>query len=160
MAEELAQKRKKLRYVPGMISALTVPLLFTFYGLKNLSEIPHYHATEVNWYDESFHPAYGKMWKTPARQYLTLNLTGNRDSDALRIQFGELYIREIYEKKDTVNGVKFILSTTSKYCELVAILDIANINNIRFYAPSDHGTLMYYVPHHPKKLLEPELMPL
>ena len=140
------QKRKKLLYVPGMISLLGVPLLFVYFSWLRISEIPHYQTMEVNWYNEAIMSKI-KWWsKLPYRQYLNLTLTGNIDSDEVRIAFGELYAKEIHANRDTIHGVFFHFSDRSKYSEFVRVFDEWNINCFRCYCASDDGIRIYYVP--------------
>ncbi len=142
-------KRKQLRYVPGMISLLAVPLLFVFFTWKRLAEMPHYHTMEVNWYNKTYFDKYkflGRGFKIPSRKFLDITLTGNIDSDKVRIAFGELYIHELYANEDSVHGIDFHFGPCSKYGEFVEVLDMLNINCVRIYAPSDNGIKVYYVP--------------
>ncbi len=145
-------KRRYLWYVPGMISQVAMPVFFIIFIWKGLAERPRYHTMEVNCYNEAYLSKFmGIEWEIPKRQYLVITLTGNLDSDDIRINFGELYIKEIYANNDSVHGVDFHFAANSKYKEFVRLLDIANINNIRCYAPSDDGIKVFYIPERVRK---------
>lgn len=134
-------KRKKITYVPGMISLLTIPFIFLYFGKKQLAQIRSFYAMEVNWYNEKITTWY---IPPPERQYLDISLTGNADSNAFKILFGELYIKEIHAKKDTIHGVNFHFTSKSKYAEFVRVLDLTNINCVSYFIVSDDNIRMMY----------------
>ncbi len=136
--------RKFVRYVPGMFSLVTVPVMLVLFTWLRLAQRPHYHTMEVNWYNEAYFSRMKWFHKPPRRQYLHITLTGKEGSDNVRIAFGELYIREVYANRDTLHGVDFHFSEHSKYAAFVRVLDMANINDIRYYMASDDGIKMYY----------------
>jgi hypothetical protein len=151
--------RKKLRYVPGMISLLTVPFLFLYYGNGRIEEIPDYRIIKLNYPCKSPSSKYCVFYeKPPSRQYLDINLTSNQDSNYLRMQFGVLYMREINLKKDSVHGVVFHYSEKTTYDDFVKLLDLFEINDLPIYYPIDYGMVLYYKPprrHRPNEKILP-----
>ncbi len=96
---------------------------------------------EVNWYNFDYH--HKKMgYAIPARRYLEINLTGDSAADEIRIQFGELRVKEIVASEDTVNGVNFHFGDKCKYKQLVRVLDLCN-TWCSWYAPSDSGIKVF-----------------
>ncbi len=151
-------RRKKLGYVPGMISLLTVPFLFLYYGNKRIAEIPNYRVMELNWPGQAFHSKYLSYVNPPPRQYLDIILTGNKDSDEVRIRFGTLYVRELFSNKDSVHGLIFHFGVHSTYEEFVRLLDMPNIYDIRYFYPTDDGLKFFYRPER-KHGIKIELLP-
>ena len=156
---------KKIYYTPGLISLIGIPLLLVYYGSKQLSELKK-TVFEVYWYNKSYWDTTNKIqsyisYNVPNRRILELEISGKIDEDEIKLKFGELYIKEIIAKKDTVHAVNFHLGNEWKYSMLVRILDMCTIHEVDFFAPSNNGVLMYYEyppRENPKKNIE--VMPL
>ena len=95
----------------------------------------------MNWYKEGVHP----HWIIPKRQFLDVTFTGDTTIDRIKLNFGQVYIRELLANKDTVHGIDFHFSDRSTYATLVGVLDICNMEDARTYAPSDNGIKIYYI---------------
>ena len=145
----MPRKHTKIYYRPGLISLITVPFLFYYFGSARLRTI-NKNVLVVNWYDKGYWDTMMKKYPfihfvVPKRNTLELNLTGNVNEDEIKLKFGELYIKEIISNRDTIHAINFHLGGKCKYSTLVRILDICNINEVNYFVPSDSGILMYYV---------------
>jgi len=120
---------KRIYYVPGLISACIIPILFWFYGNRKLKEpisnvmdigLPaKIHSTsskeEKDWiYRSSFEPLRNLDYK----KIVVKPNTARQNSD--------LYVSEIKKlqqrnKKDT--GIEFIINDRNSYDDLISILN-------------------------------------
>jgi hypothetical protein len=151
------KKHKKLYYVPGLISLCVIPIIFFYFIERRFAEKPRLHMMEVYWYEYDFWKSSKSVhWLVPSRQYLEITLTGNIDSDEVRLQFGELRVREIYANKDTINGVNFHFGDKSKYEEFVRVLDMCN-SCCKYFTVSDSGIKIYDFAERKRKYKEPDV---
>jgi hypothetical protein len=112
-------KRKKIFYVPGMISLVFIPL-FCFYHFYRVDAFKVYHSIELvipvgNEFEE---------YKIPSlRRYRVFNFNGSH-SEKKKLREMKLYLRKLRIEKDTVNGIKIHFGSKSPYQTFITSLDI------------------------------------
>ena len=104
---------------------------------------------EVNWYNEK--NKCEKVLINQKRQFLDITFTGDSVEDAIKREFGHIYVRDIMNKQDTVHGIKFHFSDKSRYASFVDVLDICNMEDVKVYFASDDGITVFYPSPSPHK---------
>jgi hypothetical protein len=143
-------KRKKIYYVPGMISLVLLPILLIYFS-KNAKIIRYPKTFSIFLYNEKYakkHPGYSRQYRDhfpPLRDYAIINLTGQKVEDEKRFAYAEKQIRKILAEKDTLNGVQFFFSKDSNFGEFTETLDILNVNRAKYYMITDNLIWFYYL---------------
>ncbi len=113
------EKRKKIFYVPGMISLVLIPL-FCFYHFYKVDAFKVYNRIEL------YIPVNNEFekYKFPTlREYKVFNFDGSQ-SEKNRINEMKLYLRKLRVEKDTINGIKIHFGSKSSYQTFITSLDI------------------------------------
>jgi hypothetical protein len=122
--------RKKIYYVPGMISLIVLPILCYYYlGPKIIDErcielvvagryIPH-HNEDSPRFDTSFLSQSGSK-----RNYFNIILNGNTSEQNNKLKLFHQKIKELIKQNDTINGVHLLFVDSVKYAVFVQALDI------------------------------------
>jgi len=116
---ERREKRKKIFYVPGMISLVLIPL-FCFYHFYKVDafEVPRAMNLSIpvgNDFEE---------YKIASlRKYKVFNFDGS-DLEKKKLNEMKLYLRKLRIEKDTVNGIKMHFDSKSYYQTFITTLDI------------------------------------
>ena len=126
--------------LPVIFAGLSVLFIIAFICLGILSK-PKLHLIELYWYKEGVN----HYWHIPKRQYLTVTFTGDTCTDQIKLKFGQIYIRELLNNKDTIHGIDFHFSDHSRFSTFVEVLDICTIEQATTYAASDSGYKVYYI---------------
>ncbi|MDJ1484133.1 hypothetical protein QNI16_26785 [Cytophagaceae bacterium YF14B1] len=137
----LHANHKRIHYVPGLIILLVSPFLLgkIYYAQKKRES---QRVILISWWkpDFIFNPFQLK------RNYTHITLTGDNETDKIKLDYSQIRIREIVQSKDSSNGVLFHFSDTAKYWTFVRALDICKIENISDYAPYKNDLCIYYIP--------------
>lgn len=116
---EKREKRKKIFYVPGIISLVFIPLLCLYYFYK-VDAFKVYHSIEL-------YVPVGNEFEDykflTLRKYKVFNFDGSRLENN-RLNEMKLYLRELRIEKDTINGIKMHFGIKSHYQTFITSLDI------------------------------------
>jgi hypothetical protein len=144
-------KRKKIYYIPGIISLVLVPLLFIHFAdkvikAKSLTVIRVFLAdTDLfKKYPEGFKGYKGTY--PPKRNYTEIFFTGNEKSNKIKLDFAQIKIREILSANDSTSGVHFHFTDKSPFGTFIKSLDILNIEDAHTYMTLDKDLWVYYFP--------------
>lgn len=123
-------RRKKIFYVPGMISIIFIPLLCLFYFYKT-------DAFEVNvgmdltLGDEK---SFLEYKVATSRKYKIFNLDKNEPVNKKSLDEMRFYLRQLIKKKDTINGIVAHFGFQTKYDVFIDVLNALVIEEAPAYA--------------------------
>ena len=116
---EKREKRKKIFYVPGMISLVLVPL-FCLYHFYKVDAFRVYHCIDLGipvgneFEDYKF---------ATLRKYKVFSFDGS-NSENVKLKEMRLYLRKLRTEKDTINGIRMHFGSRSHYQTFITALDI------------------------------------
>ncbi len=145
------KKRKKIYYIPGIISLTILPFLFIHFADKELKAnsiavIPIV-LTDTN-LPKKFPEVFKDYKETfpPKRNYTDIVLTGNLKDDGIKLEFAQIKIRKILSANDPINGVHFQFGNSSQYWTFVKAIDILRIEGAKTYMLLDKDLWFYHFP--------------
>ena len=143
-------RRKRIFYVPGIISLLFIPITFIYFASKqqrslSISIIP------IFWTDASYLKKHNlftpiKSPFPPKRNYVDIILTGNNKNDKTKLNFSQIRIKEILSTNDSINGLHFKFMGNSEYWTFIRTLDILKFEGAKTYMALDNNFWFYNVP--------------
>lgn len=144
-------KRKKIYYIPGIMSLTILPIAFILFTdkeikQKRLTVLPIVLA-DTNLpkkFPESFKKFNGSF--PPKRNYVDINLTGDNQNDKIKLDFAQIRIREILSQNDTTNGLHFKFGDSSQYWTFIKAVDILRFEKAKTYMPLDNDLWFYHFP--------------
>jgi len=125
---------RKIYYVPGLISAILIPLLFWYYGNQKFEEInvsvvdiglPAKVRKETSSLYVTFEPY--RNW-----EYKKINILPGTAKDHSKLYVSEL--KNLQKKNEKNTGIEFILNNDNTYGDFVSVLNDMNISNHEQYA--------------------------
>jgi hypothetical protein len=145
------EKLKGLYYVPGIISLTILPILFIYFAHKEISArtvgiIPIVLA------DTNLPKKFPDVFKDykgtfpPKRNYVDIILTGNDKTDKIKLDFAQVKIGETLAANDSINGLHFHFSDSSKYGTFVKAIDLLRAEGAKTYMPLDNDLWFYHFP--------------
>ena len=152
---------KKLYYTSGLISLLLLPVLCVLYLQKTKVFEPIYTIELNTWI-----PNLSEHWISqgydfyinPKRNYLNIYLNGNEKEDRTKLDFVQLYLRDLVKNKDTLSGVHILLGNKSKYWEFIEIINISVKEKAKQFSYIDNDFWFYN--YYPKPLNDTGLVQL
>jgi len=129
---EKREKRKKIFYVPGMISLVFIPLFcliyfyrtdtFKVYGALEFGLVPDKQTFE--------------KYKVPVlRNYTTFNFEKNRSLEVKKLNQLKKFLKELVRTSDTINGAKIHFGPKTDYNTFVNVIEILRIQKVPTWAP-------------------------
>ena len=116
---EKREKRKKIFYVPGMISLVLIPL-FCLYHFYKVDAFKVCHGIEL-------YIPHGNEFEeykfATLRKYKVFNFDGGQ-LDNKKLEEMRFYLRKLRTEKDTINGVRMHFGSGSQYQTFITTLDI------------------------------------
>jgi hypothetical protein len=117
---EKRKKRKRIFYVPGMISLLCIPL-FCFYHFCKTDAFKVYGGIELGLpYEDVFE----KYKFSTLREYKVFDFNGSELDGAKDLNAMQLYLRKLRVEKDTINGIKIHFGSKTCYETFIRTIDI------------------------------------
>ena len=138
-------KHKKLYYVPGLVSLILVPLLFVYFGKREIQKLD-VRVIEMNFW----HPKLSEHWSFPERNFKQIVLTGNAVKDKAAIENAELLIKSIYADGDIINGIQLTFSDSASYASYISVLNFFKKEDIRHFIAYENN--LWVVNTRPKKI--------
>jgi hypothetical protein len=125
------KKRKKIFYVPGMISLIFIPLLSLVYFYKTDS-FTVFGLLDISFADDKSFQEY----KIPIlRKYKEFDFNGSKSTEKKNLNELQLFLRKLVKKSDTINGAKVHFGAKTDYDVFVNVIDILNVENVPTWAP-------------------------
>lgn len=118
-------KRKKIFYVPGMISLVFIPLMCLYYFYK-VDAFKVYGVIELSMPNKG---DFVKYKVETLRKYKVYKFKGDEFVDKKTLNKMTFYLRKLIRDKDTVNGIKLQYNTKTHYDIFISTLDILTIEN-------------------------------
>ncbi len=146
---------KKIRYIPGMISIMLLPLLGMWYmnkhnyfqQLTSLDFVAGGFDEYREWFEEiensEHNLEYDKENEFDKRDYKEVTLNGYKEKSQKTFQYIDNFVNEVIQTKDTVNGLKIHFGNNAIYNEFIEVLNIFNKRGAQLYL-LDNNT-MYFV---------------
>ena len=152
-------RKRKLPYPTGMLSLALLPLLCIAYMYTHhVFDDPR--MMEITWWNKDWYTY--RLQKPPfdihpEREFVEINLTGNKAEDEAKLAFAQLAIRELVSTNDTTTGVHFKFEDHAKYSGFVRALNILTIEKASTYAPyKNHIWVFNYPALKEEKFLQPK----
>lgn len=144
-------KRRKIFYVPGMISLLIVPFMFIEYANQELTCKPLY-SLRINIADKSWLRKYPQLLTEfkgsipPKRNYVDIIFDGDNTDNRIKLNFAQVRIREIIAENDSINGVRFHFTNSSEWWTFVESLNILHKEQAERFVPLDDDIWFFNIP--------------
>ena len=125
-----------------------LPILCVIY-LKNNDAFTNYGSIKLyTWNGKDFEPEITQFLNS--KKFTVDNLTGNTNSDKVKLNDAEQKIKKLIISKDSINGIKFHFEKKSEYWTFVKVLDILESEKAKFYVPYKND-IWFTNPRQPKK---------
>lgn len=138
--------RKKIFYLPGLISLLLLPLLGGLY-LQNEFQKRNYRTIEINWW----HPSWKENYRNqnyyyeiyPNRNYTTISLSQeNLEKEKQLLEFRK-QLKKLVSTKDTFDGLHIKFNKKSSFGDLVAVINILLKEKAKMYVLKDYDVWVF-----------------
>jgi hypothetical protein len=125
------KKRKKIVYVPGMISLVFIPLFCMIYFYK-IDSFTVYGLLDITFADDkSF-----EQYKVPyLRRYNEFIFNGSKSIEDDKLNELQIFLRELVKTSDTINGVKVHFGSKTDYDVFVQVIQILKVEKVPTWAP-------------------------
>ncbi len=138
---EKREKRKKIFYVPGMISLILIPV-FCFYHFYKVDAFTVESCVDVSFPDSIQKKAFLQI----KRNYQVFNLNSSEDLEKEKLNDLQLALRKINQKNDTINGIQIHLGNKMQYEVYIRVLDILAIEQMPLYIQNDNDFFLFMMP--------------
>ncbi|WP_264525157.1 hypothetical protein [Flavobacterium sp. N502536] len=125
------EKRKKIFYVPGMISLILIPL-FCFYHFYKVDAFKVYGVLDIYLVPDK--EEFEKYKIKDLRKYKDFIFNGDKTQE-LKLQELRYFVRDLVKKYDTVNGAKIHFGSKTDYNTFVNVIDILKVEKVPTWAP-------------------------
>lgn len=137
--------KKFFFYLPGSLSLLLLLPLFMFW-LCNHNAFDRYGILEVSYYDAKDTSKYAMPYP-PRRKFSTIDLTGEKIKDKIKIGHVRTQIKNLVSSNDTTTGVKIHFNNISRYESFIDLLNICQKEPVEYLL---HDSDMWIFKHHSK----------
>ncbi|MFW0738912.1 hypothetical protein [Flavobacterium sp. T12S277] len=125
------EKRKKIFYVPGMISLILIPL-FCFYHFYKVDAFKVYGVSDIYLVPDK--EEFEKYKIKDLRKYKDFIFNGDKTQE-LKLQELRYFVRDLVKKYDTLNGAKIHFGSKTDYNTFVNVIDILKVEKVPTWAP-------------------------
>lgn len=126
---EKREKRKKIFYVPGMISLVFIPLFCLIYFCFSIFFKINAGIDFALVDDQNF--LENKVYSR--RQYKIFNFNETEFQNEIKLEKMKFYLRDLIKNRDTVNGVIAHFGSQTKYKTFINVLDVLGIEKAPIY---------------------------
>jgi hypothetical protein len=117
---EKREKRKKIFYVPGMISLVLIPL-FCFYHFYKVDAFKTYSSLEFSVPDKQY---FEKYKVKDLRKYKVFYFNNKKSRELEQLKELRFFARDIIKNYDTINGAKIQFGSKTDYDTFVSVINI------------------------------------
>ena len=152
-------KRKRSYYIPGFISLLILPIAFHFSVQRQIRQSTTW-AMRISWLDTARLKSFRKpdenlvVHVLPERNFTEIEFTGEQNADKIKLAFSKLRIKEILDRKDTLNALHFLFGNNSTYGMVVGAFDNLQALDVEKYVLGDKDIWFWNVPPDPAMPIE------
>lgn len=145
---------KKIRYIPGMISIVLLPLLGMWYmnkhnyfqQLTSLDFVAGGFDEYREWFEEiensEHNLEYDKENEFDKRDYKEVTLNGYKEKSQKTFQYIDNFVNKVIQTNDTVNGLKIHFEEGATYNDFIEVLNIFTERDATTYTLDDNT--MYF----------------
>jgi hypothetical protein len=144
------QKRKKMIYVPGIISLIVLPVLFLVWSRKQFDK-KQLTVLSIILADTNQFKKHPEMFDTlnnefpPKRNYLDICYTGNNIDDKIKLDFARLQIKDYVTKMDYQNGIRFKFGDSCEYWTFIKTVDALKDEGAKTFMPIDNDIWFFNI---------------
>lgn len=146
------QKRKRIFYVPGMISLVFIPLICLVYFYKTDAFI------NVGCIDVQFPPdsLMTKGFLSIKRKYKVYSFNNSEIVESQNLNNLHFALRKLNRENDIINGIQIHLGSKMKYEVYIKVLDFLSIEKMPYYLQDNNDFYVLMMPKpKPNKSLKP-----
>lgn len=141
-------KRKKIFYVPGIISLAIIPLIFSHYA-QNAIQVRSITTLPIFMADTSLFSKFPELFARfdghipPRRNYLDIIITGSNPNDEIKLDFVRVRVKEMISQNDLLNGIHFKFQKTSRFGAYVRVIDLLRSEGAKTFMPLNDDIWFY-----------------
>jgi hypothetical protein len=135
-------KRKRIFYVPGMISLVLIPL-FCFYHFYKVDAFKVYGSVNI------YFPSDPKMiekFLAVKRNYKLFEFNNSLNLESKKINDLQFALRKLNRENDILNGIQIHLGEKMKYEVYVRILEILELEQMPYYMHHKNNFFVLMMP--------------
>ena len=128
-------KLQKIYYVPGLISAIFIPLLFWFYGSQKLKE-PIPNVMDIGLPAKHIHSEKCKTSRTcfePLRNWNYKKIIVQPNTARKNSEYYVSELKKLQKRNQKETGIEFIIGDNNTYDDFISLLDDMKIAKQEFY---------------------------
>ncbi|MFC0776534.1 hypothetical protein [Flavobacterium sp. HJSW_4] len=126
---EKREKRKKIFYVPGMISLVLIPL-FCLCHFDNIEAFKTYGALDFGLPNKE---DFEKHRVGDLRKYKIFNFNNQKSKEEQKLKELRFFTRDLVKQYDTINGAKVQFGPKTDYDTFVSVIDIVSEEKVPTY---------------------------
>lgn len=143
---EKREKRKKIFYVPGMISLIFLPL-FCFYHFYKVDAFKIYGGMKLDLpYKDLFH----EYKISTLRKYKVFDFDGKM-SEKNKLEEMAFYLKDLKVRRDTVNGIQIHFGPKANYQTFISSIEILTVEDAPTWVINDNDIFVIGSSNTPKK---------
>ncbi|OMQ10030.1 hypothetical protein [[Flexibacter] sp. ATCC 35103] len=150
------EKRKRIFYVPGMISLVFIPL-FCFYHFYKVDAFKDIRTIDVHFPEDSITKEYLLSKK---RNYQFFNFNNSENLENKNLKNLQITLRKLNRVNDTINGVQIHLGNKMTYDVYIKILDVFMIEGISTYLKYNDDFFVLMLPKPKVNKNSPKIVPI
>lgn len=150
------EKRKRIFYVPGMISLVFIPL-FCFYHFYKVDAFKDIRTIDVHFPEDSITKEYLQSKK---RNYQFFNFNNSENLEDKNLKNLQITLRKLNRVNDTINGVQIHLGNKMTYDVYIKILDVFMIEGISTYLKYNDDFFVLMLPKPKVNKNSPIIVPI
>lgn len=139
-------KRKRIFYVPGMISLVLIPL-FCFYHFYKVNAFKVYSSLEFSVPNKE---DFEKYKVRDLRRYKIFDFNGEM-SEKNKLEEMTFYLRDLKVKKDTINGIQIHFGPKANYQTFISSIEILTVEKAPTWIINDNDIFVIGSSNTPKK---------
>jgi hypothetical protein len=144
-------RHKRIYYIPGVISLAIIPITFILFANRAIKQKAS-TVLSIVFGDTSFPKKFPQAFKRyngnfpPKRDYIDINLTGDNQTDKIKLDFAQIRIREMLTQNDSINGLHFKFEQSAQYWTFIKAVDILELENASTYMAMNNDLWFYQFP--------------
>lgn len=140
---------RKIYYVPGLISALLIPILFWYYGNQRVH--PPYGAVVLgipskHKYSDRIDNTFGSVRNWNYKKIIVKPNTALHHQ-----QYYVSELKQLQQRNEKESGIEFVIDDRNNYQDFIALIDAMKLSNQETYAVDVGHTNHFFAVHFYKK---------
>jgi hypothetical protein len=129
------QPHRKIKYAPGMVSLILLPLLCLGWLYYNKA-FERKSLIDIAFYSPEWNKSLPKDLQfefPPKRDFTVINLKGNDKNDKLNLQYAHILLNQWKSNKDTIQGINFHFGNKAKYWTFIGAINVLKAVDMGWY---------------------------